>query len=407
MQDFIGKKIVLGMCGGIAAYKSGWLVRELARLGAQVRVVMTDSAREFISPLTMQALSGNEVRNALFDQQAERAMGHIELARWADFIVIAPASANCLAKLAQGLADDLLSTLYLVAEVPVIVCPAMNHSMWHHPATVANCAVLRQRGVIFVGPEEGSQACGEYGLGRVSDADSIINALRLQAIHGLLVGEKVLITAGPTREAIDPVRFISNHSSGKMGYALAAAAHMAGADVTLVSGPVALEAPAGVKTCKVVSAKEMYDQVMAQLSPGDIFIACAAVADYAPQKVAANKLKKQAQEEMTLHLTLNPDILAAVASSGKASYVVGFAAETDQVLTHAHKKLKDKKLDMIIANKVGDGMGFDQDGNEVTVLTQRSEQVLPFDNKVRLAGQVIAILATNRQNAGQTKHRTL
>lgn len=215
MQDFLNKKILLGVCGGVAAYKSAYLVRELTRLGAEVKVVMTESAQQFISPLLMQALSGNDVRTELFDTQAERAMGHIELARWADYFVIAPATANCLAKMAQGIADDLLTTLYLVSEVPLIVCPAMNRSMWAHPATKANCALLLERGAIFVGPEEGSQACGEQGLGRVSEAWQIISALRLHEVHQLLVGKKVVITAGPTREPLDPVRYLSNYSSGK------------------------------------------------------------------------------------------------------------------------------------------------------------------------------------------------
>ena len=280
MQDFINKKILLGVCGGIAAYKSAYLLRELTRLGAEVRVVMTHSAQQFISPLIMQALSGNEVRTDLFDTQAERAMGHIELARWADYLLIAPASANCLAKMAQGIADDLLSTLYLVAEIPVIVCPAMNRSMWAHPATKANCEFLQNRGVIFVGPEEGEQACGEQGFGRVSEADQIVDALRLYEVHGLLTGKKVVITAGPTRETIDPVRYLSNYSSGKMGYALAEAAAMAGAQVTLISGPSGLVASSGIELIKVESAASMLDEVMKHMKAGSIFIGTAAVADY-------------------------------------------------------------------------------------------------------------------------------
>ena len=293
MSDFAGKKILLGICGGVAAYKSAYLVRELILLGAEVRVVMTHGAQEFISPMLLQALSANEVRTELFDSQAERAMGHIELARWADFLVIAPATANCLAKMAQGLADDLLSTLYLVAETPILVCPAMNKSMWHHPATMANCELLRKRGVVFIGPEEGSQACGEFGMGRVSEVDQIINALRLYDVHQLLVGQKVVVTAGPTREAIDPVRYISNYSSGKMGFALAHAAAMAGAEVTLISGPSSLTAGAGIKWIKVDSAQEMYDAVMKTLHKGCLFIGTAAVADYQVQQPAKEKLKKK------------------------------------------------------------------------------------------------------------------
>ncbi|CDZ77867.1 DNA/pantothenate metabolism flavoprotein [Legionella massiliensis] len=398
MQDFNDKKIVLGICGGIAAYKTAYLVRELARLGAQVRVVMTESAQEFISPLTLQALGASEVRVDLFDLQAERAMGHIELARWADYLVIAPATANCLAKLANGLADDLLSTLYLVAETPVIACPAMNRSMWAHPATQANCARLTKRGLILVGPAEGSQACGEEGLGRMVEVDAIVNALRLHSVHQLLAGQRLLITAGPTREAIDPVRFLSNNSSGKMGYALAEAAKMAGAEVILVSGPTEISPPAGVQTYKVDSAKAMQEAVMQHLQAGMIFIGTAAVADYCVDAPATEKIKKQDSPELTLQLGPNPDILASVTASAKASFVVGFAAETSQVIKHAKDKLHSKKLDMIIANQVGKGLGFDVDHNQATVLTKDTKTELPLTHKIRLAGQIIAILATSIHN---------
>ena len=403
MQDFVNKKIVLGICGGIAAYKSAYLVRELTRLGAIVRVVMTQSAQQFITPMTMQALSGHEVRCELFDSQAERAMGHIELARWADYLLIAPASANCLAKLAHGLADDLLSTLYLVAETPVIVCPAMNRSMWAHPATQANQALLADRGVVIVGPEEGSQACGELGFGRMSDVNNIINALRLFDVSQRLKGRCVLITAGPTREAIDPVRYISNHSSGKMGYALASAACMAGAKVTLVSGPTTLNPPAGVDVLHVDSAEEMLAVVMEHLQPGTIFIGTAAVADYRLLKPADQKLKKQNHSTLTLELTPNPDVLAAVAKSGKASFVVGFAAETHDVLKHAKEKLLAKKVDMMMANHVGVGLGFDTDDHQVTVLTKNGQIELAMTHKTRLAGQMIAIIAASLQNVAQER----
>lgn len=398
MQDFANKKIVLGICGGIAAYKSAYLVRELTNLGAIVRVVMTQSAQKFITPMTMQALSGHEVRCELFDSQAERAMGHIELARWADYLLIAPASANCLAKLAHGFADDLLSTLYLVADTPVLVCPAMNRSMWAHPATQANCKLLTSRGVVIVGPEEGSQACGELGYGRMSEVDNIITALRLHDVSRLLQGQKVMITAGPTREAIDPVRYISNRSSGKMGYALAAAASMAGAEVTLVSGPSALTPPPGTRYHSVESAQEMLEVVMAHIQPGMIFIGTAAVADYHVQSPAAQKLKKKGNSTLTLNLAANPDILATVAKSGKAAFVVGFAAETNDVLQHAKEKLKAKKVDMMIANQVGNGLGFENDSHQVTVLTKHGETELAMAHKTRLAGQIIAILATSLQN---------
>ncbi|MDP3561965.1 MAG: bifunctional phosphopantothenoylcysteine decarboxylase/phosphopantothenate--cysteine ligase CoaBC [Legionellaceae bacterium] len=394
MQDFLNKKIVLGICGGIAAYKSAYLVRELTRLGAIVRVVMTASAREFITPMTLQALSGHEVRSELWDSEAERAMGHIELARWADYLVIAPASANCLAKMANGLADDLLSTLYLVAEVPVIVCPAMNRSMWGHPATQANCRILTSRAVVMIGPDEGSQACGEFGLGRMSEIDQIIDGLRLCDVKPLLQGREVLITAGPTRELIDPVRYIGNHSSGKMGYALAKAAVMAGAKVTLISGPSALPSPLGVTCLRVDSANEMLDAVMCHLQPGAIFISAAAVADYAVENPAPQKLKKQNQDTITLTLKKNPDILSTVANSRKASYVVGFAAETDDVVKHATDKFYAKQLDMIIANQVGKGIGFDSDENQVTVITKQEQVTWDRVHKTRLAGYIITLIAS-------------
>ncbi|OGV52226.1 MAG: phosphopantothenoylcysteine decarboxylase [Legionellales bacterium RIFCSPHIGHO2_12_FULL_42_9] len=399
MQDFVDKKIVLGICGGIAAYKAAFLVRELTRLGAEVRVVMTKSAQQFITPLTLQALSGHEVRCDLFDSSAERAMGHIELARWADYLVIAPASANCLAKLAYGLADDLLTTLYLVCEVPVVMCPAMNRSMWFSPATTRNCAVLRERGVMMVGPEEGEQACGELGYGRMAEPEDIINALRLTAVQNVLLGKKVMVTAGPTWESIDPVRFISNRSSGKMGYALATAAQIAGADVTLISGSTALICPHGVKFHSVQSAQEMHEQVMAKLEPGMIFIGCAAVADYAVAKPAKQKIKKS-QSAWSIELTLNPDIVSEVVKTKQCAYVVGFAAETNNVLTHARQKLEAKKIDMVVANLVGEALGFEQDENEVTVMTATTEVKLPKAHKIRVAGQIVAILDKNMHNSG-------
>ncbi|MFY7698411.1 MAG: bifunctional phosphopantothenoylcysteine decarboxylase/phosphopantothenate--cysteine ligase CoaBC [Legionella sp.] len=398
MQDFTNKKILLGICGGIAAYKSALLVRDLTRLGAVVRVVMTAAARQFITPLTLQALTGEAVRCDLFDQQSEHAMGHIELARWADYLLIAPATANCLAKMANGFADDLLSTIYLVAACPVIICPAMNRNMWMHAATQNNCQTLIERGVVIVGPEEGAQACGEFGFGRMSEVEAIINALRLQQVNRLLFGEKVLITAGPTKESIDPVRYISNHSSGKMGYALAQAALMAGAQVTLVSGPCSLPIPSGVIFHPVENAQDMFDTVMSNLQEEMIVIACAAVADYSIEKPSLTKIKKK--DHTTLHLSLipNPDILAHVVASGKAKYVVGFAAETDHVLEHALEKLSRKKVNMVIANHVGAGIGFANDYNQVTVLTEKERIDLSLNNKVTLAGELIALLAKKVQN---------
>jgi phosphopantothenoylcysteine decarboxylase/phosphopantothenate--cysteine ligase len=398
MQDFAGKKIVLGVCGGIAAYKTAYLVRELVQLGAEIRVVMTASAQRFISSLTFQALSGHEVRSDLFDEQAERGMGHIELARWADYLLIAPASANMLAKMAYGLADDLLSTLYLVVEKPVIICPAMNRSMWLHPATQTNCNILKHRGIIVEGPEEGSQACGEEGFGRLSETASIINALRLHSINQRLAGKTILITAGPTREAIDPVRYLSNCSSGKMGYALAYAAKQAGARVILISGPTSIRPPGGIGVHFVNSAKEMHDLVMATLQEGMVFIAAAAVADYGVPSLVKNKIKKKNKDPLVLELTPNPDILADVAASKKASFVMGFAAETTDVLRHAEEKLFKKDLDAIVANQVGPGVGFENDYNQVMVLTRNETFELSCQHKIRLAGEIIAIIAASIQN---------
>ncbi len=402
MRDFEGKKILLGISGGIAAYKSALLVRELIRLGACVRVVMTASATQFITPMTMQALSGHPVRTSLFDGEAEHAMGHIELARWADYLVVAPASANCLAKMANGLADDLLSTIALVAETPVLVCPGMNKSMWSHPATQANCHALTQRGVVIVGPAEGAQACGEYGLGRMTEVGGIINALRLYDVNQLLQNQHVVITAGPTREAIDPVRYISNQSSGKMGYALAEAALMAGARVTLITGPTALTKPSGIHVERVDTAAAMHDAVMKTVVPGVIFIGAAAVSDYHVETPALMKLKKRDHATLSLTLAPNIDILADVAASKLALFVVGFAAETTDLLIHAREKLQKKQLDMIVANHVGPGRGFDVDANEVMVIMSNAEHALSYKHKVRLAGELIAIIAESLQNAEQT-----
>lgn len=398
MQDFVNKKVVLGICGGIAAYKAAFLVRELTSLGADVQVVMTQAAQQFITPLTLQALSGHAVRSELFDEEAERAMGHIELARWADYLLIAPATANFLAKIAQGLADDLLSTLCLVNESPLIICPAMNRSMWKHPATQQNCKLLQQRGVMIVGPAEGSQACGELGYGRLSETSELINALRLYDVQQLLVGQRVLITAGATQEAIDPVRFLSNHSSGKMGYALAQAAQMAGAEVTLISGPTALTSPNQVNYYQVTSAQEMHQQVMQLLQPRMIFIGTAAVADFTISAPAQEKIKKTDHDNFSLLLSPNPDILADVAASNKAALVVGFAAETQDVIAQAQKKLIAKKVDMIVANQVGRQQGFNQETNEVTVITQHQQTALPSMHKTRIAGQLIAIIAATLHN---------
>lgn len=391
MNDFKDKKIIVAVCGGIAAYKSAFLVRELTRLGAIVRVVMTKNAQAFITPMTMQAISGFEVRTELFDFQAERAMGHIELARWADVIVIAPLSANTMAKMAHGLADGILTTLYLAANVPVLVCPAMNQSMWEHPATQANVKILKERGVKFVGPDVGDQACGEVGAGRLTEVSNIIETLRLFSLQPCLRGRRVLITAGPTQEAIDPVRYITNRSSGKMGYALARAAYMAEAEVVLISGPTALTVPPGVKFISVTTAAELQKAVMEQLASGDIVIGCAAVCDFRVNTQSIHKINKT--HEMTLQLGVNPDIIAEVAAARKEGYTIGFAAQTHDVLSYAKEKLISKGLDMIIANQVSEAIGFDVDENEVVILTSQETTSLPKMHKTALAGKIIAHIA--------------
>lgn len=392
MRDFENQHILLGVSGGIAAYKVGLLIRELKRLGAEVKVVMTASAQQFVTPLTFQALSGEPVYTQLWDEVSPHAMDHITLARWADALVIVPATANCIAKMAQGLADDLLSTLYLVTQAPVFVCPAMNQSMWHHPATVENVEKLKRRGVSIVGPDEGEAACGETGLGRLCETETLLNALRLHTVSSCLAGKEMLITAGPTRERLDPVRYLSNDSSGKMGYALAEAARMAGASVTCVSGPTGLTPPLGVKMLYVESAQEMHQAVMENLKPGTFFIGAAAVADYRPTQVETHKIKK-GEKAFDVSWAQNPDILADVAASQKASFVVGFAAETEKVLIHAKRKLINKKLDMIIANQVGKGLGFEQDYHSVVLMTKEHETILPLQHKVRLAGEIIQFIA--------------
>lgn len=403
MRELTGAKIVLGICGSIAAYKAAYLVRELCSLGACVRVVMTQSALAFMQPLTFQALSGEEVRCEILDTQAEHAMGHIELARWADYLVIAPASADFIAKMTHGRGDDLLSTIYLASRAPVIVCPAMNQNMWAHPATWANCAVLRERGVVFCGPEAGEQACGDTGLGRMVEPEEIIATLRLYPVYQLLKGRELLITAGATREAIDPVRYVSNHSSGKMGYALAQAAQIAGARVTLVTGPCTLPVPWGVQSIPVNSAQEMLTTVMTYLRPDILFIGAAAVADYRVTAPQTEKLKRH-QETITLALQRNSDILAAVVASQQAALVVGFAAETNNILYNAKEKLYAKQLDMIIANQVGDGLGFDSDENQVTILTANQQIPLTLAPKITLAGQIIVVIAQTLQNFVRSGH---
>lgn len=396
MNDFKNKKILLGITGGISAYKSIFLLRELTNLGAKVKVILTESAKQFVTQLTLQTLSGEIVRSEIFNLDAEQTMNHIELARWADYLLIAPASANFIAKMAHGMADCLLSTLYLVADkIPVVVCPAMNQSMWQHPATVANTATLKKRGIIIVGPEHGIQACGECGPGRLIEIQHIINALRLYKIQNLLANKKVIITAGPTVEAIDPVRFISNHSSGKMGYAIAEAALMAGAQVTLISGPTNLTPHEAIKTQYVTSAVDMLNKTLENLENDSIFISTAAVADYRVENVSLDKLKRSTMQNLNLTLVKNPDILQEVIKTNKAAFTVGFAAETNNLLENAKNKLFAKKTDMIIANQVGKDLGFNKDENEVVILTKDKQINLKPNLKINLAGEIITIIAKN------------
>ena len=395
----INKHILLGVSGGIAAYKSAELVRLLKKQGAEVQVVMTQSAMQFVSPLTFQALSGNPVHSELLDADAENAMGHISLARWADCLLIAPATANLIAKLSHGLADDLLSTLYLAATCPVYVAPAMNQAMWNKTVTQENVETLQRHGVKLIGPEQGDQACGETGYGRMSEPVAICNYLAdalenqnpspVQCLQGL----NVLISAGPTREPIDPVRYLTNRSSGKMGYALANAALKAGAEVTLVSGPVSLTAPANVQLIKVETAAQMYEAVMSRASDHAIYIGAAAVADYSPVIMQPEKIKKQ-EEQSTLILQKTKDILADVAKLDKHPFTVGFAAETHNLEVYARDKLARKKLDMIAANWVGQEQGgFDSEQNALHVFWEKGDKVFSMTDKTRLAEQLISLIA--------------
>jgi len=397
-----GKHILLGVTGGIAAYKSPDIVRRLTERGAEVQVVMTAGAREFVAPLTFQAVSGREVRSDLWDESAERAMSHIELARWADLVLIAPATADFLAQLAHGMADNLLNTICLATSSPLAVAPAMNRLMWANPATQTNVAQLRGRGVHVLGPDSGSQACGETGEGRMMEPiDIAAAAFALLPAEGPLQGRKVLITAGPTRERIDPVRFISNRSSGKMGYAVARAARERGAEVVLVSGPVNLPAPPGVKRVCVESALQMHDAVMAEITGTDIFIGTAAVADYRPAKPADCKIKK-VNDQLEVSMERTVDILAAVAARADRPYTVGFAAETNNVEEHALAKLARKKLDLIAANEVGDAKVFEQDDNALTLLWPGGGRLeLGAGAKTELAQKLVDFIAARyRQHVG-------
>ncbi|MDH1472044.1 bifunctional phosphopantothenoylcysteine decarboxylase/phosphopantothenate--cysteine ligase CoaBC [Shewanella sp. GD03713] len=403
--SLITKNVLLGIGGGIAAYKSADLVRRLKERGFDVRVVMSQSAMEFITPLTLQALSGHPVASSLLDPAAEAAMGHIELARWADLVIIAPATANLLARINAGMADELITTTCLATEAPIALCPAMNQQMYRNAATQANLTSLQGRGYTLWGPASGSQACGEVGPGRMLEPLEIAElASRFFATKDVyaeqetqpLAGQSVLITAGPTREAIDPVRYISNHSSGKMGFALAKAAADMGAAVTLVAGPVNLATPEGVTRINVESAQNMLDAVMDNVDKKDIFIGCAAVADYRVSDIANCKIKKSA-EEMQLALVRNPDILATVASLANRPFVVGFAAETHDVETYARDKLKRKNLNMIAANDVSvAGLGFNADANALRVFWPQGSQDLPATDKLTLARQLLSLIVKEK-----------
>jgi phosphopantothenoylcysteine decarboxylase / phosphopantothenate---cysteine ligase len=390
------RRIVLGVTGGIAAYKSPDLVRRLKEQGAQVQVVMTRGAREFVTPLTFQAVSGLPVRSDLWDQAAEAAMGHIELARWADEVLIAPATADFIAHLAHGFADDLLSTLCLATRAPISIAPAMNQVMWANAATQANIELLKSRGVRVLGPASGDQACGEVGEGRMLEPTQLASMIAPRTRGHLLAGIKAVVTAGPTRERLDPVRFITNRSSGKMGYAIAEALWSEGAEVVLVSGPVCLPTPPDLSCVNVESAQQMLAAVQANLPGAHLFVSTAAVSDYRAAEVRCEKIKKTC-EDVSLHLVRTPDILATVSTQeyldGKRPFVVGFAAETNDVERHALAKLNNKKLDMIAANQVGDGLGFDKDDNALTVYWPGGSQALCLCSKRDLAAQLVKLIA--------------
>ena len=397
MKSLINKNILLGVTGGIAAYKSAEIVRGLKKAGSSVRVVMTQSAKEFITPLTLQALSGNPVSTDLLDAEAEAAMGHIELARWADAILIAPATANTLAKLSSGRADDLLSNITLAFDGPIGLAPAMNQAMWKDERTQSNIQNLEHKNFSLYGPGAGEQACGDVGLGRMLEPSEIIELFASLFEAGTMSNKSILITAGPTQEPLDPVRYLTNRSSGKMGYALAEAAVEAGAQVTLVSGPVNIEPPARCNLVSVKTAEEMHEAVMHHIKKKDIYIGTAAVADYSPTKVEGSKIKKdRSNSPLVLEMKENKDILKEVSELEDKPYMVGFAAETDDLLENARKKLETKKLDLIIANDVSDkSIGFDSNENEVTLITSSEELLLDRDSKKKIAKKILEFISSN------------
>ncbi len=397
-----GKRILLGISGSIAAYKAAELARLLTGRGAEVQAVMTDAACRFITPMTLQALTGRPVRAELFDAAHEAAMGHIELARWAQRILIAPASAGFMARLAGGHADDLLTTLCLASPAPRLLAPAMNQRMWADASVRDNAALLKQRGATLLGPDEGAQACGDSGPGRMLEPERIVALLADSFQPESWRGRRVMVTAGPTREAIDPVRYLSNHSSGKMGYAIASALRERGAEVVLVSGPVDLPPPEGVTPIRVESAEQMYNAVMQGVHDCDVFIATAAVADYRPVQIHKEKIKKHGSD-LTLKLTPNPDILRSVAALKDGPFTLGFAAETHAVTEHARAKLEDKRLDAIAANLVGDERGgFARDENALTVIWPSGERHLGMQDKRQLAYRLLDViepLLSNPENS--------
>ena len=393
MSSLSQKRIILGITGGIAAYKSAEIARRLQDQGAEVRVIMTDSAQEFIRPLTLQALTGKPVHTDLLDPKAEAAMGHIELARWADAILIAPATANFMAALSQGIANDLLTTVCLAASGKIVVAPAMNQAMWSQPASQENITRLKQRGITIFEPDSGIQACGDIGPGRLQQPEAIVERFSGIFDSNVLSGKQVIITAGPTREAIDPVRYISNHSSGKMGYALASAMIDAGASVTLISGPVSIEKPERCEFIPVISAKDMLEAASSAAEKADIFISAAAVADYFVTDIATHKIKKKS-DKMSLNVSKTPDIVAILSKNNPKMFVVGFAAETEQVETHAREKLHRKKMDAIIANDISrDDIGFNSDDNEALWIDAESCISLNKKSKTQLAREIAVLIA--------------
>jgi len=399
MLNFLNTNILLCVTGGIAAYKSAEIIRLFKKDGAEVRVIMTESAKEFITPLTLQAVSGNEIHDSLLDVKAESAMGHIELAKWADIILIAPCTAESLAKITHGRADDLMGSVILASKAPTFIAPAMNTTMWLDKSTQENFQTLVSRGINFIGPDEGEQACGDVGPGRLVEPEKIIELIKSDLHKGPLSGKTITITAGPTREQIDPVRYISNNSSGKMGYALADAARLQGANVNLVSGPVSLKANKGINLFKINSADEMLNKVFECMESSDIFISCAAVADFKPTNYSNTKIKKEDSENLEINLQKNHDILSEVSKRHSSAYIVGFAAETSNVNDNANKKLNSKNLNMIISNDVSDkSIGFDSDDNEVHVITKNETIFLKKNKKIKIAREILHIIALNTKS---------